>query len=58
MGYGNICFETEQCLAVATAHRANRRNALSLRLMLELPDCLECVGVERELRGVILAAAE
>lgn len=57
MSYDNICFETEQHLAVVTLNRPNRRNALSLELMLELLDCLERIGLDRELRVVILAAA-
>lgn len=57
MSYDNICFETEQHLAVVTLNRPNRRNALSLELMLELLDCLERIGSDSELRAVILAAA-
>jgi enoyl-CoA hydratase/carnithine racemase len=55
--YENICFETDQHLAVVTLNRPNRRNALSLGLMLELLDCLERIGQDREIRAVILAAA-
>ena len=57
MSYDNICFETEQQLAVVTLNRPNRRNALSLELMLELLDCLERIRLDSELRAVILAAA-
>ena len=57
MSYENICFEREQDLAVVTLNRPNRRNALSLELMLELLDCLEHIGKDKELRAVILAAA-
>lgn len=57
MSYDNICFETEQHLAVVTLNRPNRRNALSLEIMLELLDCLERIGSDSELRAVILAAA-
>jgi enoyl-CoA hydratase/isomerase-like protein len=57
MSYDNICFETEQHLAVVTLNRPNRRNALSLVLMLELLDCLERISLDSELRAVILAAA-
>jgi len=57
MSYENICFETEQHLAVVTLNRPNRRNALSLELMLELLDCLERIGKDCDLRAVILAAA-
>ena len=56
-GYENICFETEQNVAVVTLNRPNRRNALSLELMLELLDCLDGIGKNSELRAVILAAA-
>src|SRR6266852_5603240 len=57
MSYENICFEREHDLAVVTLNRPNRRNALSLELMLELLDCLERIGRDNELRAVILAAA-
>ena len=57
MSYENICFEREHDLAVVTLNRPNRRNALSLELMLELLDCLEHIGKDKELRAVILAAA-
>jgi enoyl-CoA hydratase/carnithine racemase len=56
-GYENILFETEQNVAVVTLNRPNRRNALSLDLMLELLDCLDGIGKNSELRAVILAAA-
>src|SRR5436853_7126626 len=57
MSYENICFEREHDLAVVTLNRPNRRNALSLELMLELLDCLEHIGKDKEIRAVILAAA-
>jgi enoyl-CoA hydratase/carnithine racemase len=57
MPYENICFDSEGQLAVITLNRPNRRNALSLELMLELIDCLGCIGEERNLRAVVLAAA-
>ena len=57
MSYDNICFETEPQLAVVTLNRPNRRNALSLELMLELLDCLERIRLDSEVRAVILAAA-
>jgi enoyl-CoA hydratase/carnithine racemase len=57
MSYDNICLETERRLAVVTLNRPNRRNALSLELMLELLDCLVRIGGDSELRAVILAAA-
>jgi len=57
MPYENICFDTEGQLAVVTLNRPNRRNALSLELMLELIDSLGRIGRDRSLRAVILAAA-
>jgi len=55
--YESLCFAAEGDLAVITLNRPNRRNALSLELMLELMDCLEQIGKDRSLRAVILAAA-
>ena len=57
MPYDNICFDIEGPLAVVTLNRPNRRNALSLELMLELIDCLGRIAGEASLRTVILAAA-
>jgi enoyl-CoA hydratase/carnithine racemase len=42
---------------VVTLNRPERRNALSLELMLELIDCLDQIGRDAGLRAVILAAA-
>ena len=56
MSYAHISFATEGCLAVVTLNRPQRRNALSLALMLELIDCLNTIGTRRDLRAVILAA--
>jgi enoyl-CoA hydratase/carnithine racemase len=56
MEYQNLCFTTEGPLAIVTLNRPNRRNALSLELMLELIECLDMVGANRELRAVILGA--
>jgi len=55
--YESLCFAAEGDLAVITLNRPNRRNALSLDLMLELIDCLEQIGRDPTLRAVILAAA-
>jgi enoyl-CoA hydratase/carnithine racemase len=55
--YESLTFASEGDLAVITLNRPNRRNALSLELMLELIDCLEQIGKDRNLRAVILAAA-
>jgi enoyl-CoA hydratase/carnithine racemase len=57
MAYQNICLDTEGELAVITLNRPNRRNALSLELMLELIDCLGQIERERRFRAVVLAAA-
>lgn len=57
MPYENICFDTEGQLAIITLNRPNRRNALSLELMLELIDCLTHIGGDSSLRAAILAAA-
>jgi enoyl-CoA hydratase/carnithine racemase len=57
MGYESLCFETDGPVAVVTLNRPARRNALSLRLMRELMDCLARIGEDRQLSAVILAAA-
>ena len=56
MPYENIRVDTEGPLAVVTLDRPNRRNALSLDLMLELIDCLGRIGGDSSLRAVVLAA--
>jgi enoyl-CoA hydratase/carnithine racemase len=55
--YQSITFDSDQHLAIVTLNRPNRRNALSLELMLELLDCLDHIGKAEEIRAVILAAA-
>ncbi len=55
--YESLCFAAEGDLGIITLNRPNRRNALSLELMLELIDCLEQIERDRDLRAVILAAA-
>jgi enoyl-CoA hydratase/carnithine racemase len=55
--YRYIVREREGSLAVITLNRPERRNALSLDLMLELIDCLDGVAAEKEVRAVILGAA-
>lgn len=55
--YESLALEFEGNLAVITLNRPNRRNALSLDLMLELIDCLDQIGKDRNARAVILAAA-
>jgi enoyl-CoA hydratase/carnithine racemase len=57
MGYQNLAVEQDGHYAVVTLNRPQRRNALSLELMLELIDCLDGLGRDRVTRAVILAAA-
>jgi enoyl-CoA hydratase/carnithine racemase len=57
MEYQNLLLTAEGATAVITLNRPQRRNALSLELMLELKTCLEEIGRGREFRAVILAAA-
>jgi enoyl-CoA hydratase/carnithine racemase len=55
--YRYLLSSREASLAVVTLNRPERRNALSLELMLELIACLDEIGSSREIRAVILAAA-
>lgn len=57
MNFDNICYTREDATAVVTLNRPERRNALSLSLMLEAIACLDEIGCDREIRAVILAAA-
>ena len=57
MNFENIRMAREGPAAVVTLNRPQRRNALSLGLMLELIGCLDEIGRDREIRAVILAAA-
>lgn len=57
MPYETILLENDGPIAILTLNRPNRRNALSLQLMLEALDCLENIGKNKEVRAVILAAA-
>jgi len=57
MNYQNLTYETEGAIAVVTLNRPQRRNALSLDLMLEMIDCLSAIGRNADIRAVILAAA-
>jgi enoyl-CoA hydratase/carnithine racemase len=57
MSFEHICVTHEPPVALVTLNRPQRRNALSLELMLELIRCLDEVGRDREIRAVILAAA-
>jgi enoyl-CoA hydratase/carnithine racemase len=53
----HIELTAEGPIAVVTLNRPQRRNALSLDLMLELIGCLDEIGRNRAFRAVILAAA-
>ncbi len=57
MSYENLGFKTDGSVAVVTLNRPSKRNALSLALMRELLDCFGCIGKDKQLRAVILAAA-
>jgi enoyl-CoA hydratase/carnithine racemase len=57
MVFENLTFTLEGPVAVVTLNRPQRRNALSLGLMLELTGCLAEIGGRRDIRAVILAAA-
>ena len=56
MSYQNLLQSREGHLGVITLNRPDRRNALSLEMMLELIDCLDNFGTDPEIRAVILAA--
>jgi len=57
MAYETILCESDGPIATVTLNRPNRRNALSLQLMLEMIDCLEQIGKDKGIRAVVLAAA-
>jgi enoyl-CoA hydratase/carnithine racemase len=57
MNFLHISTAHEGPVAIVTLNRPQRRNALSLELMLELLACLDQLGRNREVRAVILAAA-
>lgn len=56
MTYESILSAREDAIAVVTLNRPQRRNALSLAMMLELIDCLEAIGRDTSVRAVILNA--
>ena len=56
MSYQGLTVSREASIGVVTLNRPERRNALSLELMLELIDALEHFGSEESVRAVILAA--
>ena len=55
--YQNLVVSRESATAVVTLNRPERRNALSLGLMLELTSCLDEIGRSRDAQAVVLAAA-
>jgi enoyl-CoA hydratase/carnithine racemase len=57
MKFENLTVTREGPIAVVTLNRPQRRNALSLELMLELIRCLGEIGRDREVRAAILSAA-
>lgn len=57
MTFQNLCRSREGAVAAITLNRPERRNALSLDLMLELIQCLDEIGRERDIRTVILRGA-
>ncbi len=57
MNFDNLLVTREDAVTVVTLNRPQRRNALSLALMLELIACLEEIGGDPQTRAVILAAA-
>ena len=57
MEFENLAIAQEGPIAIVTLNRPQRRNALSLELMLDLIGGLEEIGRRREIRAVILAAA-
>lgn len=56
MDYRFLLRTVEGSVGVITLNRPQRRNALSLDLMLELIECLDDFGNERNIRAIILAA--
>jgi len=56
MPYQNLQRSTEGQLGIITLNRPDRRNALSLELMLELISCLDDFSKDTNIRAIILAA--
>jgi len=56
MPYQNLLLSTEGQLGIIILNRPDRRNALSLELMLELINCLDDFSKDTSIRAVILAA--
>src|ERR1700735_3140133 len=57
MSYQHLVRSTDGQLGIITLNRPERRNALSLELMLELISCLDEMGPETNIRAIILAAS-
>lgn len=57
MTYQNLTLAREDSAAILTLNRPQRRNALSLALMLEMIAALDEIAAQRDVRAVILAAA-
>ena len=57
MSYQHLLRSTEGQLGIIMINRPDRRNALSLELMLELIHCLDEIGSNTNIRAVVLAAA-
>ncbi len=57
MAFANLCVTRDGAIAAITLNRPERRNALSLELMLELIAGLDEIGRDREARAVILRGA-
>jgi enoyl-CoA hydratase/carnithine racemase len=56
MSYQHLVRSTNGQLGIITLNRPERRNALSLELMLELISCLDEMAAETDIRAIILAA--
>jgi enoyl-CoA hydratase/carnithine racemase len=56
MAYQHLLLNFEDSMAVITLNRPDRRNALSLRLMMEMIECLSEIEQRRSVQAVILAA--
>ncbi|MFN7936760.1 MAG: enoyl-CoA hydratase [Bryobacteraceae bacterium] len=57
MPYETLLESRDGGTAIVTLNRPQRRNALSLGLMLELVDCLDAIGRDGSVRAVILNAS-
>jgi enoyl-CoA hydratase/carnithine racemase len=57
MNYENLLVEMTPPISRITLNRPERRNALSLALMMELMACLREIGESNDIRAVVLAAS-